>query len=151
GGLNGLDGFRAAFLVGDLLIRNHDSDVALSRESQERRETRKAKEVNASDSTSASRNGKLRARKKDNVDAGRIKERKKDIAAGGKATVKKRNDLADTNVRAKKRDDVANLRPPVKKKDDELDENNEKADKKKAKGFFLFRPFRMFRTSSSAR
>jgi putative chitinase len=149
GGLNGLDGFRAAYMVGDLLIRDHDSDVALSRESQRRRETRKVKEVKAaSNSPPTSRNVKLIARKKANVADVKTRARKKDIAAKGKADVKKRDDVADTNVRAKKRDDVADLKSPAKKKDDEPDENNEKAGKKKGKGFFLFRPFRLFRTSS---
>jgi hypothetical protein len=162
GGFNGLDGFRAAYLVGDLLIRDHDSDAALSKESQGRLETRKVKEVKAaSNSTSASRNVKLIAKKKDNVADVRTRAKKKDVAARGKAGVKKRDDVADINVRAKKKDDMADLKPPAKKKDDladakerakskddEPDENSEKAGKKKGKGFFLFRPFRLFRTSS---
>ena len=50
----------------------------------------------------------------------------------------------------KKKDDLADAKERARKKDDEPDENSEKAGKKKGKGFFLFRPFRVFRTSSSA-
>ena len=108
GGLNGLDRFRTAFMTGDDLIRGYESDIALSRESRGRRESRKLKEVKAA-STSASRNA-------------RSKE--------------------------KMREDVADGKKKAKKKDDETDEDNETDRKKKGKGFFLFRPFRFFRTIS---
>jgi hypothetical protein len=122
GGLNGLDRFRTAFMTGDDLIRGYESDFALSRESQERRESRKVKGVKAV-STSASK----RARSME----------------------KKKGDVADGKKRAKKRDDLADEKKRAKKNDDEADEDNEKDGKKKGKGFFLFRPFRLFRTVSS--
>lgn len=164
GGLNGLAGFRAAYMVGDLLLRDHNSDIAHSKESQGRREIRKVNEVkSASNSTAASRNVKLIAKKKDNITDVRTRAKKKYIVARGKANVKKRDDIVYTKVKAKKRNDLADLKPPTKNKDDladakerakrkdddEPDENNEKAGKKKGKGFFLFRPFRQFRTSST--
>jgi hypothetical protein len=37
---------------------------------------------------------------------------------------------------------VKEVKAEAKKKDDKPDENNERAGKKKGKGFFLFRPFR---------
>src|SRR5215470_13138493 len=112
GGHIGLDGFRATFLAGDLLIRDHESDVALSRESKGRRESRKAKELKAvSRSTSASKSVKSMEKKKD--------------------------DVADGKARAKKKDDVADKKSGAKKKDDDTAENNETNGKKKGKGFFL--------------
>src|SRR6266511_1073744 len=124
GGHIGLDGFRAAFLAGDLLIRDHESDVALSRESKGRRESRKAKELKAvSISTSASKSVKSMEKKKD--------------------------DVADGKAKVKKRDDVADKKSGAKKKDDDTAENNETNGKKKGKGFFLFRPFRALRAASS--
>src|SRR5882672_5033989 len=165
GGLNGLDGFRAAFLVGDLMIRDHESDIALSRESQGRRESRKVKEVKAvSNSTSASKsvksiekrkddaaNGKTRAKKKDDVADVKVKAKKKDDVADVKVKAKKKDDVADVKARAKKKDDAADVKARAKKKDDEKDEDNGTSGKKKGKGFFLFRPFRLFRAASSAR
>jgi putative chitinase len=137
GGLNGLDGFRAAFLAGDLLIRDHDSDIALSRESKRRRESRKVKEVKAvSISSSASKNVKSTGKKKDD-------------AADGKIRAKKKDDVADSKIKAKKKDDVAYEKIKAKKKDDDTAENNEENGKKKGKGFFLFRPFRALRAKSS--
>src|SRR5215470_17649482 len=110
GGHIGLDGFRATFLAGDLLIRDHESNLALSRESKGRRESRKAKELKAvSRSTSASKS---------------VKSMKKDDAANEKA-------------KAKKKDDVADKKSGAKKKDDDTAENNETNGKKKGKGFFL--------------
>jgi putative chitinase len=122
GGQNGLDRFRTAFLIGDDLIRGRESDFALSKESKERRESRKVKEVKAV-STSASK----RARSKE----------------------KMRDDVADEKKRAKKRDDAADGKKRAKNKDGEADEDNETDGKKKGKGFFLFRPFRMLKTISS--
>src|SRR5215813_2971035 len=137
GGHIGLDGFREAFLAGDLLIRDHESDVALSRESKGRRESRKAKELKAvSISTSASKSVKSMEKKKDDVADGKTKAKKKDDAANEKAKVKKRDDVADKKSGAKK-------------KDDDTAENNETNGKKKGKGFFLFRPFRALRAASS--
>ena len=163
GGHIGLDGFRAAFLAGDLLIRDHESDVALSRESKGRRESRKAKELKAvSISTSASKGLKSMEKKKDDVADGKTRAKKKDDAAYGKIRAKKKDDMADGKTRAKKKDDAANEKAKVKKKDDVADkksgakkidddtaENKETNGKKKGKGFFLFRPFRALRSASS--
>jgi putative chitinase len=128
GGLNGLEGFRAAYMSGALLIRDYDNDndIALSRESKGRRETRKVKA-----STSTSRNVKLIAKKKDNTAEVRARARKKDNLAEVRTLAKKRGALADVEVKEKK-------------KDDDADEYKEKGGKKKGKGFFLFRPFRLF-------
>jgi putative chitinase len=163
GGHIGLDGFRATFLAGDLLIRDHESDVALSRESKGRRESRKAKELKAASiSTSASKSVKSREKKKDDMADGKTRAKKKDDAAAGKFRAKKKDDVADGKTRAKKKDDAANVKAKVKKKDDVADkksmaknrdddtaENNEANGKKKGKGFFLFRPFRALRSASS--
>jgi len=163
GGHIGLDGFRATFLAGDLLIRDHESDVALSRESKGRRESRKAKELKAvSISTSASKSVKSMEKKKDDVADGKAKAKKKDDAADGKTRAKKKDDVADGKAKAKKKDDAANEKAKVKKRDDVADkksgakkkdddtaENNETNGKKKGKGFFLFRPFRALRAASS--
>jgi hypothetical protein len=137
GGHIGLDGFRATFLAGDLLIRDHESDVALSRESKGRRESRKAKELKAASiSTSASKSVKSMKKKKDD-------------AADGKTRAKKKDDAANEKAKVKKRDDVADKKSGAKKRDDETAENNETNGKKKGKGFFLFRPFRALRSASS--
>ena len=120
GGLNGLDRFRTAFLTGDHLIRGYESDIALSRESQGRRESRKVKEVKAV-SISASRGAK---------------------------SIEKRDDAEDRKTKAKKRDDVADGKTRAKKRDDETDEDKEADGKKKSKGFFLFRPLRILRAIS---
>ncbi|HEY8461780.1 MAG TPA: hypothetical protein VIM99_15425 [Blastocatellia bacterium] len=122
GGLNGLDSFKSAYLSGAILIRDfeNDDDVAVSRASRDRRESRKAKALKASPSASASRSVKLIAKKRGNAAAPGTGARKKD-------------DLAELNIRAKKKDD------------DEPDEDKGRAGKKKGKGFFLFRPFRIFR------
>jgi putative chitinase len=148
GGLNGLEGFRAAYMSGALLIREYDNDndIALSRESKGRRGTRKVKETQAA-SSSTSRNVKLIAKKKDNPAYVRIRARKKDDDADIKLLVKKKkDDSADIRTLAKKRDDEADeVKIKSKKKDDEADEVNERAGKKKGKGFFLFRPFKIFR------
>ena len=137
GGLNGLDSFRAAFLAGAPLIRDRESDVALSRESHGRRGSRKLKEVKATSiSTSASKGVKSKEKKKDDLADGKTKAKKKDDAANEKAKVKKRDEVAEEKSRAKK-------------KDDDTAENNETKGKKKGKGFFLFRPFRALRAASS--
>jgi putative chitinase len=141
GGLNGLDGFRAAFVVGDLMIRDHESDIALSRESPGRRESRKVKEVKAaSTSTSAPKSVKSTEKKKDDVADVKLKARKRDGATDIKARSKKNDDAPDVEARSKKNDDEKD-----KNKDDET------GGKKKGKGFILFRPFRLFRAASSAR
>ena len=163
GGLNGLDGFRAAFLAGDILIRSQESDIAISRESQGRRQSRKVKEVKAASiSTSAPKgvksiakkkddaaNGKSRAKKKDDAANGKIKVKKKDDVANGKSKVKKKDDVADGKAKVKKRDEVANEKSRAKKKDEVANEDNETSRKKKGKGFFLFRPFRALRAAAS--
>jgi hypothetical protein len=176
GGHIGLDGFRETFLAGDLLIRDHESDVALSRESKGHRESRKAKELKAASiSTSASKsvksmekkkddaasgkikakkkddvaNGKIKAKKKDDVANGKIKAKKKDDVAEGKTKAKKKDDVANEKAKVKKRDDVADKKSGAKKRDDDTAENNETNGKKKGKGFFLFRPFRALRASST--
>jgi putative chitinase len=138
GGLNGLDGFRAAYVSGNLLIRDRDSDIAFSKESKGRRESRGAKELKvASNSSSNSRGVKLAVKKKDN-------------AADVKVRAKKKDDDEDIKTLARKRDDDDDeVKVKPKKKDDEPDEDNERAGKKKGKGFFLFRPFRIFRGSSA--
>lgn len=132
GGFNGLQGFKAAYVSGSVLIRDYGDEIALSRESEERRERRKVKEVNAS-STSTSRSVKLTAKKKDNAAEIRAKARKKDDLAELKTLAKKKDDVDEVKVKAKKKDD------------DESDVDNKRAGKKKGKGFFLFRPFRIFR------
>jgi len=176
GGLNGLDGFRAAFLVGDLLIRDHESDIALSKESQVRREGRKVREVKAASiSTPASKgvksiekkkndaadrktkakkrdnmaDAKIKAKKKDDLTNGKVKAKKKDDLADGKAKAKKKDHLADAKIKAKKKDHLADAKARVKRKDDVANEYNEANGKKKSKGFFLFRPFRALRAASS--
>jgi putative chitinase len=150
GGLNGLDGFRSAFLAGDFLIRDHESDVARSRESKGRREGRKVKEVKAaSTSTSASKGVKSTEKKKDDAANGKTRAKKKDDVADGKIKAKKKDDVANEKAKAKKRDDVADEKSMAKKKDDDTAENNEANGKKKGKGFFLFRPFRALRAKSS--
>jgi putative chitinase len=137
GGHIGLDGFREAFLAGDNLIRGRERDIALSRESQGRRESRKVKEAKAvSTSASASKSAKSTGKKKDD-------------AANGKTRAKKKDDVADGKIKAKKKDDAADEKSRAKKKDDEMAENNESNGKKKGKGFFLFRPFRALRSRSS--
>jgi len=151
GGLNGLDGFRAAYLVGDLLIRDYDSDIALSRESPGRRESRKIKAVKAvSISSSASKNVRSIEKKKDNAADGKTKAKKKNDAASAKVKAKKKDDVAERKVKAKKKDDAADGKVK-KKKDGETDEDNNTNGKKKGKGFFLFRPFRVFRAIASSR
>jgi len=136
GGFNGLDSFRAAFLVGDLLIRSDESDIALSRMSQGRRESRKVKEVKVvSISTSASKgvkstekkkgdaaDGKTMAKKRDDVADGKTRAKKRDDVADGKTRAKKRDDVASGKIKAKKKDDMANGKANVKKKDDVADE-----------------------------
>jgi len=163
GGHIGLDGFREAFLAGDLLIRDHESDVALSKESKGRRESRKAKELKAvSISKSASKSVKSMKKQKDDVADGKTRAKKKDDVADVKTKAKKKDDVADVKTKAKKKDDAANEKAKVKKKedvadkksgakkrDDETAENNETNGKKKGKGFFLFRPFRALRSASS--
>ncbi|HEV2663468.1 MAG TPA: hypothetical protein VG324_01070 [Blastocatellia bacterium] len=163
GGLNGLDGFRAAFLAGDILIRSHQSDIALSRESQGRRGGRKVKEVKAASiSTSAPKgvrsiakkkddaaDGKTRAKKKDDAANVKIKAKKKDDAADGKTRAKKKDDVANGKDKVKYKDDVANGKSGAKNKDEATSEDNETSKKKKGKGFFLFRPFRALRAAAS--
>lgn len=150
GGLNGLDGFRTAFLAGAPLIRAHESDVALSRESHGRREGRKGKEVKAvSTSASASKGVKSTDKKKDDAADGKTRSKKKDDVADGKTKAKKKDDAANEKAKVKKKDDVAEEKSRVKKKKDDVAENNEVNEKKKGKGFFLFRPFRAIRAASS--
>jgi hypothetical protein len=150
GGLNGFDGFRAAFHAGDLLIRDHESDVAQSRESKGRRESRKAKELKAvSISTSASKSVKSMEKKKDDAADGKTRAKKKDDVADGKIRAKKKDDAANEKAKVKKRDDVADKKSGEKKRDDDTAENNETNGKKKGRGFFLFRPFRALRAASS--
>jgi putative chitinase len=132
GGLNGLNGFKSAYLSGLLLIRDYenDSDVAISRESNGRRERR---EVKASSSKSTPGGAKLIAKKKG-------------ASVELRARARKKGDLADLKTLAKKKTDVDEVEvKPKKKDDDEPVEDNERAGKKKGKGFFLFRPFRIFR------
>ena len=137
GGLNGFDSFRGAFLAGAPLIRDRESDVALSRESHGRRESRNLKEVKAASiSTSASKGVKSKKKNKDDLADGKTKAKKKDDAANEKAKVKKRDDVAEEKSKAKK-------------KDEDTAENNETKVKKKGKGFFLFRPFRALRAAAS--
>jgi putative chitinase len=131
GGLNGLESFRAAYLSGDLLIRDYDNDVVVARSKESarefkgRRETRKA---------SPPRNVKLIAKKKDN-------------AADVRPRARKKGDVAVVKTMAKKKDNADEVKVKSKKRDDEPDEDNEKTVKKKGRGrgFFLFRPFRIFR------
>jgi putative chitinase len=150
GGLNGLDGFRAAFLAGDILIRSQESDIAISRDSQGRRESRKVKEVKAASiSTSAPKGVKSIAKKKDDAADGKTRAKKKDDAANGKIKAKKKDDVANGKAKVKKKDDVANGKAKVKKKDEVANEDNETSRKKKGKGFFLFRPFRALRAAAS--
>jgi hypothetical protein len=75
--------------------------------------------------------------------------KKKDNAADVKVRAKKKDDDEDIKTLARKRDDDDDVKVKPKKKDDEPDEDNERAGKKKGKGFFLFRPFRIFRGSSA--
>jgi peptidoglycan L-alanyl-D-glutamate endopeptidase CwlK len=151
GGHIGLDGFRESFLAGDLLIRDHESDVAHSRESKGRRESRKAKELKAvSISKSASKSVKSMEKKKVDMADGKARAKKKDDVADVKKTkAKKKDDAANEKAKVKKRDDVADKKSGSKKKDDDTAENNETNGKKKGKGFFLFRPFRALRATSS--
>jgi hypothetical protein len=137
GGLNGLESFRAAYMSGKLLIRERDddNDIALSRESKGRRETRNAKQAQAAHSSSPSRNVKLIANKKDNASAVRPRARKKDDVAEVKTLAKKRDVVDEDEIEAK----------AGKKDDHEPDQDKERSGKKKGKGFFLFRPFRIFR------
>jgi peptidoglycan L-alanyl-D-glutamate endopeptidase CwlK len=119
GGLNGLYSFRSAFTAGDSLMRDYESDVALSKEPQGRRGSRKLKEVDEADE--------------------RVQAPDRDNDAYGKARPKRKDDAADEKAR-------------VKKKDDQTEEDDEKPGKdvkKKGKGFFLFRPFRLFRGAPS--
>jgi peptidoglycan L-alanyl-D-glutamate endopeptidase CwlK len=148
GGHIGLDGFREAFLAGNNLIRGRERDIALSRESQGRRENRKVKEVKAV-STSASKSARSTGKKKDDAADGKTRAKKKDDVADGKTRAKKKDDVAGGKIKAKKKDDVADDKSRAKKKDDEMAENNESNGKKKGKGFFLFRPFRALRARSS--
>jgi peptidoglycan L-alanyl-D-glutamate endopeptidase CwlK len=129
GGLNGLNDFKSAYLSGLLLIRDYenDSDVATSRESKDRRESRGVK---ASSSKSTRGGVKLIARKKGPSAEIRSRARKKDDMADLKTLAKKKNDVDEAEVK------------PKKKADYEPDEDNERAGKKKGKGFFLFRIFR---------
>jgi peptidoglycan L-alanyl-D-glutamate endopeptidase CwlK len=120
GGLNGLYNFRSAFMAGDSLMRDYESDVALSKEPRGRRESRKLKEVK--------------------------------ISASNNSIARMKDDEADERVRAPKRDNDAYGKARVKKKDDQTEEDDErpgKDGKKKGKGFFLFRPFRLFRGAPS--
>jgi len=150
GGHIGLDGFRATFLAGDLLIHDHENDVALSRESKGRRESRKAKEIKAASiSTSASKSVKSMKKKKDDVADGKTRAKKKDDVADRKTRAKKKDDVANEKAKVKKKDDLAGKKSGAKKRDDETAENNETNGKKKGKGFFLFRPFRALRSASS--
>jgi putative chitinase len=150
GGHIGLDGFREAFLAGNHLIRSRESDIALSRDPQGRRESRKVKEAKAvSTSASASKSAKSARKKKDDAADEKTRAKKKDDVADGKIKAKKKDDVADGKIKAKKKDDVADEKSMAKKKDDDMAENNETNGKKKGKGFFLFRAFRSLRARSS--
>ena len=147
GGLNGLESFRAAYMSGKILIRDYDNDadIALSKESNGRREARKIKA-----SASPSKNVKLIAKKKDTETEVRTRARKKGDMAEIKtlAKKKKKKDDADNfKTLAKKKYDADEdeIEAKAKKKDNGPDENNERAGKKKGRGFFLFRPFKIFR------
>jgi putative chitinase len=144
GGLNGLDSFRAAFLTGVRMIRDYESDIALSSESQGRRKNRKVKEVKAV-STSASKGARSLEKKKDDTAKGKTRAKKKDDVADGKAKLKRKDDVANVKARAKKRDDAADGKTMAKKRDDETDEDKKADGKKKSKGFILFRPLRALR------
>src|SRR5499426_4752791 len=137
GGHIGLDGFRATFLAGDLLIRDHENDLAHSRESKGHRESRKAKEIKAASiGASASKSVKSMKKKNDDVADGKTRAKKKDDAADGKTRAKKKDDVANEKAKVKKKDDVADKKSRSKKRDDETAENNETNGKKKGKGFF---------------
>jgi putative chitinase len=146
GGLNGLEGFRAAYLSGAIMIRDYDkdNDIAVSKESNGRRETRKAKA-----SASTSRNVRLTAKKRDTTAEVRTRARKKgDLAEIKTLAKKKKDDAADFKTLAKQRDeepDEDEIEVKAKKRGEESDRDKEKTGKKKGKGFFLFRPFRLFR------
>ncbi len=130
GGLNGLDRFRTAFLMGDQLIRDYGVDFALSKESQGRRENRKLVKTVAISNAAAR--------------SAMSKDKKRDVAASGKTKARKKDDMA--YERPRKKDDIADERPREKKKDDEISGSG---GTEKNKGFFLFRPFRLFRGGSS--
>jgi putative chitinase len=131
GGVNGLNDFKSAYLSGVLLIRDYenDDDVASSRESKGRRGVK----TSTSNSKLTGGGGKLIARKKGASAELRARTRKKGDPADLKTLAKKKDNVDDVNVK------------PKKKGDDEPDEDNERAGKKKGNGFFLFRPFRIFR------
>src|SRR5262249_50740441 len=131
-------------------IRNDESDIALSRKSQGRRESRKVKEVKVvSISTSASKGVKSTEKKKGNAADPKTRAKKRDDVADGKTRAKKRDDVASGKIKAKKKDVMADEKARAKKKDDVANGDNETSGKKKGKGFFLFRPFRALRAASS--
>jgi len=168
GGGNGVEGFRAAFLLGHKLIRGNDRDLAFLKEPPERREIRKVKAVSISNPASRSskssakkrdddnviakkrdddRDGKSSAKKRDRDDDrdGKSIAKKRDDDRDGKASAKKRDDDKDGKASAKKRDDDKDGKTKGKKRDDDKgdkDGNKETDGKSKKKGFFLFRVFR---------
>ncbi|HKQ75384.1 MAG TPA: hypothetical protein VJ810_16915 [Blastocatellia bacterium] len=138
GGGNGLDGFRGAFILGNKMVRDNDSDLALFKEAPERREIKKVKAVSISNP--ASKSAKSSGKKKD--DDVVMPKRRDDDKDGKAMAKKKKEDDKDGNAIAKKREDDKDGKTKEKKKEDDKDGNKETDGKSKKKGFFLFRLFR---------
>jgi putative chitinase len=140
GGGNGLDGFRVAFMLGNKMVRDKDSDLAFLKEEPGRREIKKVKAVSISNP--ASRSAKSSAKKRDDDDV--MAKKRDDDKDGNETAKKKKDDDKDRKAIAKKRDDDKDGKTKEKKKDDDKEGNKETDGKGKKKGFFLVRLFRSF-------
>jgi peptidoglycan L-alanyl-D-glutamate endopeptidase CwlK len=162
GGSNGLDKFTVAFLIGAQLIRNSDSDLPPAKELQGRRDSRNVAGGNApSVFTSASNGVKSREKRIDSLADGKSRAKKRDDLPDAKTKVMKREDLTKGKSKAMRREDLTKGKIKAKKRDEATiasNRTNGKTNgrtnggtdgKSKSKGFFLFRPFRLFRTISS--
>jgi len=140
GGGNGLGGFRSAFILGNKMVRDKDSDFAFLKEAPERREIKKVNAVSISNP--ASRSAKSSGKKRDDD---YVMAKKKDDDKDGNEKAKKKKDKDDDKDRkaiAKKKDDDRDGKTKEKKKDNDKDESKETGGKGKKKGSFLVRLFR---------
>src|SRR5262249_17017477 len=124
GGLNGLGGFRAAFMGGGFFMRHLQGGGAFSKKTQGSRESRKRKEEKK---VSICECGDPMARINDDEADERVQAPKRDDDAYGKARPRRKDDGADGKARVKKKDGKTEGEKPGKD------------GKKNGKGFFLFR------------
>jgi len=135
GGGNGLDGFRAAFVLGHKMVRGSDRELAFLKESSERHEIKKVKAVSISNSASrgSKSNGKnddvIAKRRDDDKDGYTVSKKKKDDDKDGKTKDKKRDDDREGKTKDKKRDDDREGKTLAKRRDD--DREGKTKDKKR--------------------